>query len=149
MLVATSNGPKCEDAGIIENARANDPKAVGDVRANRHHRAGNNSSCWVRSRRPPSRVPWSSGDAGLIHVTNGLGGLLAFDTLGRVMPAAVHVGVHLLEANLITPVALGRRVTFELRHHLCDVPALSSLENCFPDWESRGFTPSAADPTLA
>jgi predicted PurR-regulated permease PerM len=42
----------------------------------------------------------------------GLGGLLAFDTLGKgLMPAAVYLVAHLLEANLITPVVLGRRFT--------------------------------------
>jgi len=39
-------------------------------------------------------------------------GLLTFDTLGRgLLPAAWYLVLHLLEANLITPVLLGRRFT--------------------------------------
>ena len=39
-------------------------------------------------------------------------GLLTFDTLGHgLLPAAWYLGLHLLEANLITPVLLGRRFT--------------------------------------
>ena len=39
-------------------------------------------------------------------------GLLTFDTLGQgLLPAAWYLVLHLLEANLITPVLLGRRFT--------------------------------------
>lgn len=39
-------------------------------------------------------------------------GLLTFDTLGKgFLPTAWYLLLHLLEANLITPVLLGRRFT--------------------------------------
>jgi predicted PurR-regulated permease PerM len=39
-------------------------------------------------------------------------GLLTFDTLGKgLLPPAFYLLLHLLEANLITPVLLGRRFT--------------------------------------
>ena len=42
----------------------------------------------------------------------GLGGLMTFDAVGvALLPALIFVGVHLVEANLITPLVLGRRLT--------------------------------------
>src|SRR3546814_17199372 len=41
-----------------------------------------------------------------------LGGLMTFDAVGfALLPAMIFVGVHLVEANLITPLVLGRRLT--------------------------------------
>ncbi len=42
----------------------------------------------------------------------GVGGLMTYDTIGMaLLPAAIMVGCHLVEANLFTPVVLGRRLT--------------------------------------
>lgn len=42
----------------------------------------------------------------------GLGGLMTFDAVGfALLPAILFIGVHLVEANLITPLVLGRRLT--------------------------------------
>nr|WP_201022894.1 AI-2E family transporter [Sphingopyxis sp. H115] len=42
----------------------------------------------------------------------GLGGLMTFDAVGlALLPALIFVGVHLVEANLITPLVLGKRLT--------------------------------------
>ena len=42
----------------------------------------------------------------------GLGGLMTFDAVGfALLPAMIFIGVHLVEANLITPLVLGRRLT--------------------------------------
>jgi predicted PurR-regulated permease PerM len=42
----------------------------------------------------------------------GLGGLMTFDAVGLAMlPATIFIGVHLVEANLITPLVLGKRLT--------------------------------------
>jgi len=42
----------------------------------------------------------------------GLGGLMTFDAVGfALIPALIFIGVHLFEANLITPLVLGRRLT--------------------------------------
>ena len=42
----------------------------------------------------------------------GLGGLLTFDAVGlALLPALIFIGVHLVEANLITPLVLGKRLT--------------------------------------
>ncbi|XVJ64402.1 MAG: AI-2E family transporter [Sphingopyxis sp.] len=42
----------------------------------------------------------------------GLGGLMTFDAVGlALLPALIFTGVHLVEANLITPLVLGRRLT--------------------------------------
>ncbi len=39
-------------------------------------------------------------------------GLLAFDSIGRgLLPAAIYLGAHLIEANLFTPFVLGKRFT--------------------------------------
>ncbi|MDK2761629.1 MAG: AI-2E family transporter [Sphingopyxis sp.] len=41
-----------------------------------------------------------------------LGGLMTFDAVGfALLPATIFVGVHLVEANLITPLVLGKRLT--------------------------------------
>ncbi len=41
-----------------------------------------------------------------------IGGLTAFETAGRgLLPAGVYLGLHLLEANLVTPLLLGRQFT--------------------------------------
>ncbi len=41
-----------------------------------------------------------------------LGGLMTFDAVGfAFLPAVIFAGVHLVEANLITPLVLGRRLT--------------------------------------
>ena len=55
-------------------------------------------------------VPYFGPVAGVLVL--GTVGLLTFDTLGKgLLPAAWYVLFHLLEANLITPVLLGRRFT--------------------------------------
>jgi len=55
-------------------------------------------------------IPYFGPVAGVLLI--GVGGLLAFDTLGQgLMPAGLYLVVHLVEANLITPVVLGRRFT--------------------------------------
>lgn len=42
----------------------------------------------------------------------GLGGLMTFDAVGiALLPALIFIGVHTIEANVITPVVLGRRLT--------------------------------------
>lgn len=42
----------------------------------------------------------------------GLGGLMTFDAVGyALLPASMFVGLHLVEANLVTPMVLGRRLT--------------------------------------
>ncbi|WP_422397323.1 AI-2E family transporter [Sphingopyxis kveilinensis] len=42
----------------------------------------------------------------------GLGGLMTFDAVGfALLPALIFTGVHLVEANLITPLVLGKRLT--------------------------------------
>lgn len=41
-----------------------------------------------------------------------LGGLMTFDAVGfALLPALIFIGVHLVEANLVTPLVLGRRLT--------------------------------------
>src|SRR3546814_2560185 len=41
-----------------------------------------------------------------------LGGLMTFDAVGfALLPALIFIGVHLVEANLITPLVLGRRLS--------------------------------------
>lgn len=48
----------------------------------------------------------------LAAVLLGLGGLMVFDDVWvALMPAALQVGFHLVEANVITPTVLGRRLT--------------------------------------
>ncbi len=42
----------------------------------------------------------------------GLGGLMTFDAVGlALLPALLFIGVHTVEANLITPLVLGKRLT--------------------------------------
>lgn len=42
----------------------------------------------------------------------GLGGLMSFDRIEMaVLPALIHFGFHMLEANIVTPMILGRRLT--------------------------------------
>ncbi|WP_033074840.1 AI-2E family transporter [Sphingopyxis sp. MWB1] len=42
----------------------------------------------------------------------GLGGLMTFDVVGlALLPAIIFIGVHTIEANLITPLVLGKRLT--------------------------------------
>jgi predicted PurR-regulated permease PerM len=42
----------------------------------------------------------------------GLGGLMTFDAIGfALLPGLIFIGVHLVEANLVTPLVLGRRLT--------------------------------------
>ncbi len=42
----------------------------------------------------------------------GLGGLMTFDAVGfALLPGLIFIGVHTIEANLITPLVLGRRLT--------------------------------------
>ncbi|WP_422062407.1 AI-2E family transporter [Sphingopyxis sp.] len=42
----------------------------------------------------------------------GLGGLMTFDAVGfALLPALIFIGVHLVEANLVTPLVLGKRLT--------------------------------------
>lgn len=41
-----------------------------------------------------------------------LGGLMTFDAVGlALLPAMIFIGVHLVEANLVTPLVLGKRLT--------------------------------------
>ncbi|WP_336974927.1 AI-2E family transporter [Sphingobium aromaticiconvertens] len=48
----------------------------------------------------------------LAAVLLGLGGLMVFDDVWvALLPAAIQVGFHLVEANVITPTVLGRRLT--------------------------------------
>lgn len=48
----------------------------------------------------------------LAAVLLGLGGLMMFDDIWMaLLPAAIQVGFHLIEANAITPMVLGRRLT--------------------------------------
>lgn len=48
----------------------------------------------------------------LAAVLMGLGGLMVFDDVWMaLLPAAIQVGFHLVEANVITPTVLGRRLT--------------------------------------
>lgn len=48
----------------------------------------------------------------LAAVLLGLGGLMVFDDVWKaLLPAALQVGFHLVEANVITPTVLGRRLT--------------------------------------
>jgi predicted PurR-regulated permease PerM len=48
----------------------------------------------------------------LAAVLMGLGGLMVFDDVWMaLLPAAIQVGFHLVEANAITPMVLGRRLT--------------------------------------
>lgn len=48
----------------------------------------------------------------LAAVLMGLGGLMVFDDVWRaLLPAAIQIGFHLVEANAITPTVLGRRLT--------------------------------------
>lgn len=55
-------------------------------------------------------VPYFGPFAGILLL--GTVGLLTFDTLGKgILPAAWYLLLHLLEANLITPMLLGRRFT--------------------------------------
>lgn len=55
-------------------------------------------------------IPYFGPSAGILLL--GTVGLLTFDTLGRgILPAAWYLLLHLLEANLITPISLGRRFT--------------------------------------
>lgn len=42
----------------------------------------------------------------------GLGGLMSFDAVGyALLPAVIFIGVHTVEANVLTPVILGKRLT--------------------------------------
>lgn len=42
----------------------------------------------------------------------GLGGLMTFDQVGlALLPALIFIGVHMVEANVLTPVILGKRLT--------------------------------------
>ena len=55
-------------------------------------------------------IPYFGPVVGIIFL--GIVGLLNFDTLTReLLPPAWYLLVHLLESNLITPMALGRRFT--------------------------------------
>ena len=55
-------------------------------------------------------VPYFGPVAGVIAL--GTVGLLTFDTLGKgLLPPALYLVLHLLEANLVTPMLLGRRFT--------------------------------------
>jgi predicted PurR-regulated permease PerM len=55
-------------------------------------------------------VPYFGPAAGVILLT--AVGLITFDTLGRgLLPPAWYLLLHLLEANFVTPVLLGRRFT--------------------------------------
>jgi predicted PurR-regulated permease PerM len=55
-------------------------------------------------------IPYFGPVAGMLAVS--LAGLIAFDTLGRaLLPACLYCGVHLIEANAVTPFILGSRLT--------------------------------------
>jgi predicted PurR-regulated permease PerM len=120
-------------------------------------------------------IPYFGPVAGMLLI--GVGGLLAFDTLGKgLMPAALYLIVHLLEANFITPVVLGRRFTLNpviifitlifciwlwgivgallampilvTLKVVCDhIPALASLGELLSGSQTAALKPSAADPS--
>jgi predicted PurR-regulated permease PerM len=55
-------------------------------------------------------IPYFGPILGMIAVA--LAGLISFDTVGQgLAPAGVYLACHLIEANLVTPYALGRRFT--------------------------------------
>ena len=55
-------------------------------------------------------IPYFGPVVGVLAV--GVGGLLAFDTIGRgLLPAGIYFVLHFVEANFITPHVLGRRFT--------------------------------------
>jgi predicted PurR-regulated permease PerM len=55
-------------------------------------------------------IPYFGPVLGVLAV--GVGGLLAFDTIGRgLLPAGIYFVLHFVEANFITPHVLGRRFT--------------------------------------
>jgi predicted PurR-regulated permease PerM len=55
-------------------------------------------------------IPYFGPIVGFVMV--GMSGLLAFETVGAgLMPAAVYLVLHLIEANAVTPMVLGRRFT--------------------------------------
>ena len=57
----------------------------------------------------------------------GLGGLMTFDAVGlALLPALIFIGVHMIEANLITPLVLGKRLTIN--------PLLILVSLCFWGW---------------
>lgn len=69
-----------------------------------------NAAMWGMLAAVLNFVPYFGPVAGVIVL--GTVGLLTFDTLGKgLLPPAWYLLLHLLEANLITPVLLGRRFT--------------------------------------
>jgi predicted PurR-regulated permease PerM len=69
-----------------------------------------NAAMWGMFAAVLNFVPYFGPVAGVIVL--GTVGLLTFDTLGKgLLPPAWYLLLHLLEANLITPVLLGRRFT--------------------------------------
>ncbi len=67
-----------------------------------------NAAMWGAAAALANFVPYFGPIVGIAVVTGA--GLLAFDSVGRgLLPAAVYLGWHLLEADLITPIILGRR----------------------------------------
>ena len=63
----------------------------------------------------------------------GLAGLLAFDTLGRgLLPACAYLLLHLVESNVVTPFALGRRFA------LNPVVIFIALTSCASLWGVMG-----------
>lgn len=55
-------------------------------------------------------VPFFGPVVGMLAV--GMAGILAFDTLGQgLLPMGAYLALHLLEANVVTPFAVGRRST--------------------------------------
>ena len=69
-----------------------------------------NSAMWGLFVAVVNFVPYFGPVAGVLVL--GTVGLLSFDTLWKgLLPPAWYLGLHLLEANLLTPVLLGRRFT--------------------------------------
>lgn len=67
-----------------------------------------NAAMWGAMAAVANFIPYFGPVAGIIAVAGA--GLLAFDTLGRgLLPAGTYLVWHLLEADLITPILLGRR----------------------------------------
>jgi len=69
-----------------------------------------NPAMWGAVAAVANFIPYFGPVLGMIAVA--VAGLLEFNTIGAgLAPAAAYLGVHLIEANLITPYALGRRFT--------------------------------------
>ncbi len=67
-----------------------------------------NAAMWGAVAAVANFVPYVGTLAGIAAVT--VGGIMVFDTLEMaILPGLVYAGLHLVESNLVTPYALGRR----------------------------------------